>query len=121
MPATRVFSWAAAGEPDDAIAETGRLLSDNVFGSQDEDAVRRDITVNALYYDISDFTVKDYVGGVADLQAGLMRMIGDPATRFREDPVRMLRVVRFASRLGFRIDPATADPMDELRHPPLKG
>lgn len=104
------------GESDDDIDETGRLLSDNVFGSQDEDAVRRDITVNALYYDISDFTVKDYVGGVADLQAGLMRMIGDPATRFREDPVRMLRVVRFASRLGFRIDPATADPMYDIGH-----
>jgi poly(A) polymerase len=104
------------GESDDDIDETGRLLSDNVFGSQDEDAVRRDITVNALYYDISDFTVKDYVGGVADLEAGLMRMIGDPATRFREDPVRMLRVVRFASRLGFRIDPATADPMYDIGH-----
>ena len=104
------------GESDDDVDETGRLLSDNVFGSQDEDAVRRDITVNALYYDISDFTVKDYVGGVADLEAGLMRMIGDPATRFREDPVRMLRVVRFASRLGFRIDPATADPMYDIGH-----
>jgi poly(A) polymerase len=60
--------------------------------------------------------VKDYVGGVADLKAGLMRMIGDPATRFREDPVRMLRVVRFASKLGFRIDPATADPMYDIGH-----
>ncbi len=104
------------GESDDDVDETGRLLSDNVFGSQEEDAVRRDITVNALYYDISDFTVKDYVGGVADLEAGLMRMIGDPATRFREDPVRMLRVVRFVSRLGFRIDPATADPMYDIGH-----
>jgi len=104
------------GESDDDIDETGRLLSDNVFGSQDEDAVRRDITINALYYDISDFTVKDYVGGVADLHAGLMRMIGDPATRFREDPVRMLRVVRFSSKLGFKIDPATADPMYDIGH-----
>jgi poly(A) polymerase len=104
------------GDSDDDVDETGRLLSDNVFGSQDEDAVRRDITVNALYYDISDFTVKDYVGGVADLQAGLMRMIGDPATRFREDPVRMLRVVRFSSKLGFKIDPATADPMYDIGH-----
>jgi len=104
------------GEADDDRDETGRLLSDNVFGSQDEDAVRRDITVNALYYDISDFTVKDYVGGAADLKAGLMRMIGDPETRFREDPVRMLRVVRFAAKLGFRIDPATAAPLHELGH-----
>jgi poly(A) polymerase len=96
--------------------ETGRLLSDNVFGSQAEDAVRRDITVNALYYDISDFSVKDYVGGVADLKAGIMRMIGDPETRFREDPVRMLRVVRFAAKLGFRIDPATEAPLHDLGH-----
>ena len=104
------------GESDDDVDETGRLLSDNVFGTQDQDAVRRDITVNALYYDISDFTVKDYTGGVADLKAGVMRMIGDPGTRFREDPVRMLRVVRFAAKLGFKIDPATAAPLHDLGH-----
>ena len=104
------------GEPDDDVDETGRLLSDNVFGTQDQDAVRRDITVNALYYDISDFSVKDYTGGTADLKAGVMRMIGDPGTRFREDPVRMLRVVRFAAKLGFKIDPATAAPLHELGH-----
>ncbi len=104
------------GESDDDVDETGRLLSDNVFGTQDQDAVRRDITVNALYYDISDFSVKDYTGGVADLKAGVMRMIGDPDTRFREDPVRMLRVVRFAAKLGFKIDPATAAPLHDLGH-----
>ena len=104
------------GESDDDVDATGRLLSDNVFGTQDQDAVRRDITVNALYYDISDFTVKDYTGGVADLKAGVMRMIGDPGTRFREDPVRMLRVVRFAAKLGFKIDPATAAPLHDLGH-----
>ena len=104
------------GESDDDIDATGRLLSDNVFGSQAEDAVRRDITVNALYYDITDFSVKDYVGGVADLKAGVLRMIGDPPTRFREDPVRMLRVVRFAAKLGFKLDPATAAPLHELGH-----
>ena len=104
------------GDSDDDVDATGRLLSDNVFGTQDQDAVRRDITVNALYYDISDFTVKDYTGGVADLKAGVMRMIGDPDTRFREDPVRMLRVVRFAAKLGFKIDPATAAPLHELGH-----
>jgi len=103
-------------EGDEDHDETGRLLSDNVFGSQAEDAVRRDITVNALYYDISDFSVKDYVGGVADLKAGIMRMIGDPETRFREDPVRMLRVVRFAAKLGFRIDPVTEAPLHDLGH-----
>ena len=104
------------GESEDDIDASGRLLSDNVFGSQAEDAVRRDITVNALYYDITDFSVKDYVGGVADLKAGVLRMIGDPQTRFREDPVRMLRVVRFAAKLGFKIDPATATPLHELGH-----
>lgn len=104
------------GESEDDIDATGRLLSDNVFGSQAEDAVRRDITVNALYYDITDFSVKDYVGGVADLKVGVLRMIGDPVTRFREDPVRMLRVVRFAAKLGFKIDPATATPLHELGH-----
>jgi poly(A) polymerase len=105
-----------AVEERDDRDQTGRLLSDNVFGSQDQDAVRRDITVNALYYDISDFTVKDFVGGAADLKAGVMRMIGDPETRFREDPVRMLRVVRFAARLGFKIDPATAEAIPPLAH-----
>lgn len=104
------------GESEDDIDASGRLLSDNVFGSQAEDAVRRDITVNALYYDITDFSVKDYVGGVADLKAGVLRMIGDPVTRFREDPVRMLRVARFAAKLGFKIDPATATPLHELGH-----
>ena len=104
------------GDSEDDIDATGRLLSDNVFGSQAEDAVRRDITVNALYYDITDFSVKDYVGGVDDLKAGVLRMIGDPQTRFREDPVRMLRVVRFAAKLGFKIDPATATPIYELGH-----
>jgi poly(A) polymerase len=86
----------------------------NIFGTQEEDALRRDFTVNALYYDIRDFSVQDYVGGVADLKAGVMRMIGDPETRFREDPVRMLRAVRFAAKLGLKIDPATAAPMHKL-------
>ena len=95
-------------------AETGRLLSDNIFGTQEEDAVRRDFTVNALYYDIRDRTVVDYVGGVPDLERGLIRMIGDPETRFREDPVRMLRAMRFAARLGFRIDPDTLAPIRKL-------
>ncbi|MBI3899867.1 MAG: polynucleotide adenylyltransferase PcnB [Gammaproteobacteria bacterium] len=86
----------------------------NVFGTQEEDARRRDFTVNALYYNIRDFTVMDYVGGVEDLQRGLLRIIGDPVIRFREDPVRMLRAVRFAAKLGFRIDDATAAPIHEL-------
>jgi poly(A) polymerase len=83
----------------------GRLLRDNVYGSIEEDVWRRDFTVNALYYNIKDFTVVDYVGGMADHKAATLRLIGDPETRFREDPVRMLRAVRFAVKLGFKLDP----------------
>jgi poly(A) polymerase len=86
----------------------------SIFGTQDEDAIRRDFTVNALYYDLRDDTVRDYVGGVKDLKAGLLRMIGDPEIRYREDPVRMLRVVRFAAKLGLKIDPKTEEPIRRL-------
>jgi len=89
-------------------------VNPNIFGNQEEDALRRDFTVNALYYDIRDFSVHDYVGGVADLKAGVIRMIGDPEARFREDPVRILRAVRFAAKLGLRIDAATAEPIERL-------
>ena len=95
-------------------SEDGRLLRDNVFGNQEEDAIRRDLTVNALYYNIRDRSVMDHVGGVDDLRAGVIRVIGDPRTRFREDPVRMLRAVRFAAKLGFRLDDQTAAPIREL-------
>jgi poly(A) polymerase len=84
----------------------GRLLRDNVYGTLEEDVWRRDFTVNALYYNIKDFSVIDFVNGMADHQAGVLRLIGDPETRFREDPVRMLRAVRFAVKLGFKIEPA---------------
>jgi poly(A) polymerase len=89
--------------------EPGALLHhrDNTFGSPEEDARRRDFTINGLFYDIGSFQVIDYVGGLADLKAGLVRSIGNPEIRFREDPVRMIRAVRFASRLGFTIEPAT--------------
>ncbi len=97
-----------------AMTDAGRILRDNVYGSVEEDAWRRDFTVNALYYDIADFSVRDYVGGMADLKAGVLRLIGDPEVRFREDPVRMLRAARFAAKLGFRIDPATAQVMPRL-------
>ncbi len=80
------------------------LAEDNVFGSPPEDAFRRDFTINALFYRIADFSVVDYVGGVEDLGKGLIRVIGDPNVRFREDPVRMLRACELAGRLGFRID-----------------
>ncbi|SJM95984.1 poly(A) polymerase I [Crenothrix polyspora] len=82
----------------------GRLLRDNIYGSIEEDVWRRDFTVNALYYRLKDFAVIDYVGGMADLNAGTLKLIGNPDTRFREDPVRMLRAVRFAVKLGFNLD-----------------
>lgn len=88
---------------DEARTETGRILRDNVYGTVEQDAWRRDFTINALYYNIEDFSVVDFVDGMKDLRAGVLRLIGDPEQRFREDPVRMLRAVRFAARLGFRI------------------
>ena len=90
------------------------LLRDNVFGSQEEDAARRDFTINALYYDPEKQEIWDWHGGVADAQKKVLRMIGDPAQRFREDPVRMLRAARFAAKLDFHIDPATRAPIAEL-------
>ncbi len=100
-------------------SEEGRILRDNVYGSIDDDVWRRDFTINALYYNIDDFTIVDYVGGFEDLQAGRVRFVGDPETRYREDPVRMLRAVRFAAKLGFTIDPATARPIPGMA--PLLG
>jgi poly(A) polymerase len=90
-----------------AVDETGMVLRDNVFGNPEEDALRRDFTVNALFYDITDFSLIDYVGGVEDLQRGVIRTIGEAEERFIEDPVRMLRAVRFAAMLGFTIEEAT--------------
>ncbi len=94
--------------------ESGRILSDNVFGSQAEDALRRDFTVNALYYEPHKMEIWDYCHGVADLKAGLLRVIGDPARRYREDPVRMLRAVRLAAKLGLKLDPASRKPIHAL-------
>ncbi|MFZ1641881.1 MAG: polynucleotide adenylyltransferase PcnB [Candidatus Contendobacter sp.] len=97
-------------------AEDGRILSDNVYGGIEQDAWRRDFTINALYYDIANFAVLDYVGGMADLKAGLIRLIGDPAQHYHEDPVRLLRAARFAAKLGFRLEPATEAPLHQLGH-----
>ena len=94
--------------------EHGRMLNDNVFGTQEEDAMRRDFTINALYYDPIAEEVVDYLGGVEDLRSRTLRMIGDPATRYREDPVRMLRTVRFAAKLGFEVDPPSLAPIQSL-------
>lgn len=103
-------------ESHDGHDDTGRILIDNTYGTLEQDAFRRDFTVNALYYDIRDFSVTDYVGGVEDLGSGTLRLIGEPHTRYREDPVRMLRAVRFASKLGFRMHPDTAAPISSLAH-----
>ncbi len=107
------------GEEGEEIGEIGddtpaEVTDHNVFGSQEEDAVRRDFTVNALYYDIRDFCVMDYVGGAEDLKRGVLRVIGNPESRYREDPVRMLRAVRFAAKLGFKIEEQTAAPIRDL-------
>lgn len=93
---------------------------DNVYGTFEDDAWRRDFTVNSLYYNIRDFTVVDPTGGVRDLEAGLVRCIGDPEASFHEDPVRMLRAVRFAAKLGFLIEPETEAPIRRLA-PLLEG
>jgi len=105
-----------ADEDDDGerVIHDGRILRDNVYGGIDDDVWRRDFTVNALYYDIADFSIIDYVGGMHDIEARNLRLIGDPVARYREDPVRMLRAVRFAAKLDFNIDPATAAPLFEL-------
>lgn len=96
--------------------EHGRMLSDNVFGTQAEDAMRRDFTVNALFYDPVKEEVWDYVHGLKDLKSKKLVMIGDPATRYREDPVRMLRAARLGAKLGLEIDAKTKEPIREMRH-----
>jgi poly(A) polymerase len=94
--------------------ETGRLLRDNVYGTIEEDVWRRDFTANALYYNIADFSVWDFVGGVADVRARTLRLIGDAETRYREDPVRMLRAARFAAKLRFHVHVDTGEPIHRL-------
>jgi poly(A) polymerase len=97
-----------------ATDEHGRILRDNVFGNREEDAVRRDFTVNALFYDPSNETIIDHCGGLADLNNRKLRMIGNPEARYREDPVRMLRAVRLAAKLGLEIDSGTSAPIRKL-------
>jgi len=96
------------------MGDEGRIHRDNVYGTIEDDAVRRDFTANALYYAIEDFSVRDYVGGFEDVQARVLRLIGEPESRYREDPVRMLRAVRLSSKLGFSIEPASAEPIPRL-------
>lgn len=106
-----VTTFRALHDDDTATDEHGRVLRDNTFGSQSDDAARRDFTVNALYYDPYDETIHDYHHGYADLKAGKLCMIGDPEVRYREDPVRMLRAVRLGAKLGLDIDTATRKPI----------
>ncbi|MBT2969502.1 MAG: polynucleotide adenylyltransferase PcnB [Candidatus Thiodiazotropha sp. (ex Ctena orbiculata)] len=103
-----------AAEEGERHVENGMILRDNVYGTLEEDAQRRDFTINALYYNVSDFTVIDFADGMSDLRNGVIRLLGNVESRFREDPVRLLRAVRFAAKLGFIIDPETESPMQRL-------
>jgi poly(A) polymerase len=107
-------SNADDGSGDRETHDEGRLLRDNVYGTLEDDAIRRDFTANALYYTIEDFSVRDFVGGVEDVQARVLKLIGDPEARYREDPVRMLRAVRLSAKLDFSIDKSAADPIPQL-------
>lgn len=102
-----VATFRAPPEAESHVDDQGRIMQDNVYGNLEQDAWRRDFTINALYYNISDFSVVDYTGGMADLKAGTIRLIGDVETRYREDPVRMLRAVRFVGKLGLKLDAKT--------------
>src|SRR5690606_36753103 len=90
-------------EQERELTAEGLLHRDNVYGTLEEDVWRRDFTLNALYYNIADFTITDYTGGMKDLNNSMIRLIGDPAKRFREDPIRILRAIRFAVKLGMMI------------------
>ena len=103
-----VATFRAPPEATQHIDEQGKIVQDNVFGTLEQDAWRRDFTINALYYNIRDFSIIDYTGGIADLQAGKIRLIGDVETRYREDPVRMLRAIRFVGKLNLKLDENTA-------------
>lgn len=98
------FRGHSDDSPRSELNTEGRILRDNTFGDIEEDAIRRDFTANALYYDINDFSILDYTNGLVDIETRTLRMIGDAATRYQEDPVRMLRAVRFAAKLDFEIE-----------------
>ena len=107
---------AKHGKDKSHHSDSGRILRDNVYGTMEDDALRRDFTVNALYYDARNFSVVDFCGGVQDIEDQVLRLIGDPVRRYHEDPVRMLRAIRFKAKLDFDIDPDTANPIYELGH-----
>ena len=99
-----------------AFDTSGRILRDNIYGTIEEDVWRRDFAANGLYYNIEDFSIWDFVDGASDVKARRLKLIGDPETRYREDPVRMLRAVRFAAKLDFSIEATTERPIRELAH-----
>lgn len=113
-----VATFRAAHTEEDSVdavrSETGMIIRDNVYGTLVDDALRRDFSINALYYNIADFSVVDFAGGMEDLKNHVIKMLGDPRTRYHEDPVRMLRAIRFAAKLDFTIHPDTANPIPEL-------
>ncbi len=110
------FRGQADDSPQTDTDDQGRILFDNTFGDIEDDAVRRDFTANALYYDIHDYAVLDYVGGLEDINRRQLRLIGNPGKRYQEDPVRMLRAVRFAAKLDFSIEPSAAEAILEHGH-----
>lgn len=108
------FRGEIAADSANTCEKTGMLLRDNVWGTLDEDAWRRDFTINALFYNIKDFSIVDYTNGMEDLRNSIVRSIGDPMQRYHEDPVRMLRAVRLAAKIGFEIEKNTAEPIFKL-------
>ncbi|GLP99542.1 polynucleotide adenylyltransferase PcnB [Methylophaga thalassica] len=111
-----VATFRAPPEAKQHVDTQGRIMQDNVYGTLEQDAWRRDFTINALYYNIKDFSIIDYTGGMADLNAGLIRLIGDVETRYREDPVRMLRACRFLAKLGLKLDKQTEQGIFDWAH-----
>ena len=116
-----VATFRSSGGDDEVIRDGELIRRDNVYGTPEEDARRRDLTINGLFYDIGTFSILDYVGGVTDLRQGVVRMIGDPQHSFREDPVRLLRAIRHSTRLGFRIGEETLEALIENRDEILKA
>ncbi len=114
-----VSTFRSRSEFEEIETEEGEIIRKDSFGTPEEDALRRDITINGLFYNIADFSLIDYVGGMTDLERGIIRTIGDPGERFQQDPVRMIRVIRHAARTGFPIDDATYEAIfrhrDEIR------
>lgn len=108
------FRGNEAVDANQLTNERGMLIRDNVYGTLDEDALRRDFTINCLYYNIDDASIADFTGGVKDIEARTIRMIGSPETRYQEDPVRMLRAIRFSAKLHFDLAPETAEPLQRL-------